>query len=231
LSTVNTENEALIVSIIPYFLEKEGFWFEQNINEILEARKTQSFFEDNLIFLERNQNYNFSQFLRKLDEMGYEKVLKVEGLGEFSQQGGIIDIFPINSSHAVRLDFFGNKVESIAKLPIETINEKEDKETLIKKLKRQKIYSQLGTLKPGDYLVHLDHGVGIFRQKITEAERKYYQLEYAAGDKLYVPEGLERKLSRYIGFSEPKISRLGSQVWQRTKRKIKEEVEKLAQEL
>jgi len=221
----------LIVSIIPYFLEKESFWFEQHINKILEARKTQSFFEDNLIFLEKNQNYNFSQFLRKLDEMGYEKVLKVEGLGEFSQRGGVIDVFPINSNYALRLDFFGNKIENIERLPVEISEEKEAKEILIKKLKRQRIYSQLGTLKSGDYLVHLDHGVGIFKQKIVEGEKNYYQLEYAAGDKLYVPDGLERKLSRYIGFSEPKISRLGSQVWQKTKKKIKEEVEKLAKEL
>ncbi len=225
----------LIVSIIPYFLEKESFWFEQHLNKILEARKTQSFFEDNLIFLEQNRNYNFSQFLRKLDEMGYEKVLKIEELGEFSQRGGVIDVFPINSNCAIRLDFFGNKIENIERLPIEISEEKEAKEILIKKLKRQKIYSQLGTLKSGDYLVHLDHGVGIFKQKVVERfveeKKNYYQLEYAAGDKLYVPEGLERKLSHYIGFSEPKISRLGSQVWQRTKRKIKEGVEKLAKEL
>ena len=224
-------NNIPIVSIIPYFLEKQVFWFEKNLKKILEARKTQSFFEDNLLFLEKNQTYNFSQFLRKLDEMGYEKVLKVESLGEFSQRGGIIDVFPVNLNFAIRLEFFGNKIETIEKLPVEVKNGKEAKEILIKKLKRQKIYSQLGTLKSGDYLVHLDHGVGIFRQKILQEEKKYYQLEYAAGDKLYVPEGLERKLSRYIGFSEPKISRLGSQLWQKTKKKVKEATEKLAKEL
>ncbi len=228
LSIIDT---LLIVSITPYFLEKQVFWFEKNLNKILEARKTQSFFENNLIFLEKDQKYNLSQLLRKLDEMGYEKVLKVEELGEFSQRGEIIDVFPINLNYAIRLDFFGNKIESISKLPLEIANEKEAKEILLKKLKRQKIYSQLSGLKSGDYLVHLDHGVGIFKQKVLEREKNYYLLEYAAGDKLYVPDGLERKLSRYIGFSEPKISRLGSQVWQKTKKEIKEEVEKFAKEL
>jgi transcription-repair coupling factor (superfamily II helicase) len=223
--------EVLIVSIIPYFLEKQAFWFEKTLNKILAARKTQSFFEDNIIFLEKNQSYNFSQFLRKLDEMGYEKVLRVEDQGDFSQRGGIIDIFPLNLNYAIRIEFFGNKIDAIEKLPIEIKNEKEAREDLIKKLKRQKIYSQLGTLKSGDYLVHLDHGVGIFRQKVVENGKNYYQLEYAAGDKLYVPEGLERKLSRYVGFVEPKISRLGSPLWQKTKRRVKEEAEKLAREL
>lgn len=67
-----------------------------------------------------------------------------------------------------------------------------------------------------------------------EADRviqDYYALEYAEDDKLYVPLGLERKLSRYIGLSEPKITRLGSNSWENTKKKIKEDVEKFAREL
>ena len=96
-------------------------------------------------------------------------------------------------------------------------DEKEVKERIKKKLKRQKIYFQLGTLKPGDYLVHLDHGVGKFVGHTSiphdREELMYYVLEYAAGDKLFVPVGLERKLSRYVGFEEPHISRLGSPFW------------------
>jgi transcription-repair coupling factor (superfamily II helicase) len=237
-------DKILICSIIPYFLEREGFWFQQNLNKILEARKTQSFFEENTIFLEKNQIYNFSQLLRKLDEMGYEKVLEVSEIGEFSHRGGIIDVFPINLNFAIRLEFFGNKIECLEKLPITIEDEKKAKEILKKQLKSQKLFSDLKGLKPGDYLVHLDHGIARF-SRIEKSQfpisnfktnskfqtQDYYVLEYAQGDKLYVPVGLERKLSRYIGFSEPKISRLGSLFWQRTKRKIKEETEKLAKEL
>jgi len=236
-------NSVLIVSITPYFLEKGFLWFERNINKILEVRKTQSFFEDNTLYLEKNQDYNFSQFLRKLDEMGYEKVLRVSEPGEFSQRGGIIDVFPINLNYALRFEFLGNKIENIERLPVEIEDEKTAKEILKKKLKSQKLFSDLKGLKQGDYLVHLDHGIGIYKQQfIIDPEGKpsasygagnqqYYQLEYAANDKLYVPVGLERKLSRYIGFVEPGISRLGSLIWQRTKKKIKEAAEKLAKEL
>ncbi len=224
-------NKVLIVGITPYFLERGNLWFEENLTKIIQARKTQSFFEDNTLFLEKNKEYKFSQFLRKLDEMGYEKVQKISEPGEFSRKGGIIDVFPINSNHALRIDFYGNLIDNIEKLPVEVENEKETKERIKRKLKRQKIYSQLGALKPGDYLVHLDHGIGIYNQKLTVDNRKYYQLAYAQNDKLYVPVGLERKLSRYIGFQEPKISRLSSPVWEKTKRKIKEETEKMAQDL
>ncbi len=233
LSRVTVE-KTLIVSITPYFLEKDFFWFEKNLKKILEARKTQSFFEDNTLYLERNQNYNFSQFLRKLDEMGYEKVLQVSEPGEFSQRGGVVDVFPINLDSAIRFEFFGNRIENIEELPIKIEDERKSKEILKKKLKSQKLFSDLKGLKSGDYLVHLDHGIGRFIDISLIHDReitRYYILEYAQGDRLYVPVGLERKLSRYIGFVEPKISRLGSPLWQRTKKKVKEEAEKLAKEL
>ncbi len=227
LSRTSFAGGVLIVGITPYFLEKGSFWFERNLNKILVARKTQSFFEDNTLFLEKGREYNFSQLLRKLDEMGYEKVLKVTELGEFSQRGGIVDVFPVNLNSAVRFDFLGNKIENIEKLPYQIKDEREAKERLKKKLKSQKLFSDLKGLKSGDYLVHLDHGVARF----SGIKQNYYTLDYAQGDKLLVPLGLERKLSRYIGFIEPKISRLGSSFWQRTKRKVKEETEKLAKEL
>ena len=219
--------QVLIVGITPYFLEKENFWFEENIKQILEARKTQSFFQDNTLYIERDQKISLSEVLRKLDEMGYEKVLEVSYPGEFSQQGGIVDVFPINLNYALRLDFLGNKIENIGQLPIKIEDENSAREILKKRLKSQKLFSDLKGLKSGDYLVHLDHGVAQF----LRFENNYYVLQYALGDKLYVPIGLERKLSRYIGFADPKISRLGSSLWQKTKKKIKEETEKLAQEL
>jgi transcription-repair coupling factor (superfamily II helicase) len=236
MNTTSNLDKLLIVGITPYFLEKQGFWFEENLEEILNARGTQNFFEDNIIFLEKDHSINFSQFLRKLDEMGYERVFKVSDPGEFSQRGGIIDVFPINIKNAVRLDFLGNEVDEIKILDVEITDEKKAREILKNKLKSQKLFSELKGLKPGDYLVHLDHGIGKFTgiekfQTAIEQSQDYYVLEYAEEDKLYVPVGLERKLSRYVGFQDPKVSRLGSSLWQKTKRKIKEEVEKLAKEL
>jgi len=224
-------DKVLIVSIIPYFLERENFWFEKNLKKILDARKTQIFWQENTLFLEKNLKISLYFLLRKLDEMGYEKVWQVSQIGEFSQRGGIVDVFPINLNFAVRIEFLGNKIENIFRLPIEIEDEKKEKEILKKRLKSQKIFSDLKGLKPGDYIVHLDHGIGIYNGQETINKEQYYVLEYAQGDKLYVPFGLERKLSRYIGFSEPKISRLGTLTWIKTKKKVKEEAEKFAKEL
>ncbi len=210
----------------------------------MEARKTQSFFQENIIIAEKNQEFNFSAFLRKLDEMGYEKVYQISEIGEFAQRGGVIDVFPINTAYAVRFEFLGNKIESIIELPAKIEDEARSKRILKKKLKSQEIFSDLENLKIGDYLVHLDHGIGRFAGTVShdfpssedvfpyeKKEQRYYLLEYAEGDRLYVPFGLERKLSRYISFIKPKVSRLGSPFWQKKKRKVKEDARRLAQEL
>ncbi|MBI1984578.1 MAG: DEAD/DEAH box helicase [Candidatus Wildermuthbacteria bacterium] len=226
-----TGNNLLIVAITPYFLEKGNVWFQENIKDILEARKTQQFFQENTRFLEKNQRCSLSELLRKLDELGYEKVFQVRDPGEFIIKGGIIEVFPINTDNAFRIEFAGNTIEEIEKLEISIADEKKSKEILKKRLKSQKLFSDLKGLKEGDFLVHLDHGVGIFRGLKTMREITYYLLEYASEDKLYIPLGLERKLSRYIGFENPRVSRLSSPFWIKTKRRIREEVEKLAREI
>ncbi len=224
-------NTILIVSITPYFLEKQVFWFQENVEQILQSVKTQSFFQDNIVFLKQGQTQQVSHLLRKLDEMGYERVFEVQNPGEFSQKGGVIDLFPINMLQAVRLDFLGNTLETIFLLDVKIEDEEKSRSVLQKRLASQKLFSDIKNLKPGDYLVHLDHGVGKFVGMETMAGESYYVLEYAKQDKLFVPVGLERKLSRYVGFSDPVVSRLGSELWQRTKRSIRQDVEKLAKEL
>ncbi len=221
----------LIVSLTPYFLEKEAVWFTENREKILSAQKSQTFFQDNTLYIEEGQRISISEILRKLDEMGYERVFDARDMGELSQQGGVLDIFPINLNHAVRLDFLGNTLERILVSDTSVEDEKKAKEILQKRLKSQKIFSDIKNLNAGDFLVHLDHGVGKFVGMEKLGEHEYYKLAYSHDDTLYVPVGLERKLSRYVGFADPGVARLGSTVWQTTKRKIKEEVEQLAKTL
>ena len=228
-------NEILIAAVTPYFLGKPRFWFAENKTKILNAAKIQTWWQDNILYLERNRLIYLSEILRKLDEMGYEKELSVSEPGEFKVQGGTLEIFPINKENGVRIVFWGNTIESIILLEHIITSETEEalKKRFLKRFTHQKEFSELGQLKPGDYIVHLDHGIGQYTgtQKAADNNKQYYVLQYASNDKLYVPEGLERKLSRYVGFTTPVISRLGSPLWERTRRKIKEETEKLAKEL
>ena len=92
-------------------------------------------------------------------------------------------------------------------------------------------------LIPGDYVVHIEHGIakfaGVTTMRTDSTEKEYLVLQYAAGDKLYVPTDQIDRVNRYIGASEqpPVLSRLGTQEWTRTKQRAREAVESIAQEL
>jgi len=95
----------------------------------------------------------------------------------------------------------------------------------------------LPQLAPGDYVVHIDHGIarfhGLARMSSDGMEREYLVLEYSAGDRLYVPTERMDRVSRYIGAGDqvPHLSRLRTPEWQRTKKRVKESVAEIAREL
>jgi transcription-repair coupling factor (superfamily II helicase) len=95
----------------------------------------------------------------------------------------------------------------------------------------------LPQLAPGDYVVHIDHGIarfhGLARRSSGGMEREYLVLEYAAGDRLYVPTERMDRVSRYVGAGDqaPHLSRLRTPEWQRTKKRVKESVAEIAREL
>ena len=92
-------------------------------------------------------------------------------------------------------------------------------------------------ISPGDYVVHVEHGIGKFTGVTTMGtngtKKEYLVLLYAAGDKLYVPTDQIDRVSRYIGATErpPVLNRLGTQEWTRTKQRTREAVESVAREL
>ena len=92
-------------------------------------------------------------------------------------------------------------------------------------------------VKPGDYVVHIEHGIGRFegltRMTIGGVEREYLLVSYAREDKLYVPVHQADRLSRYIGASDapPVINRLGTADWQIVKERARRAVAEIADDL
>jgi transcription-repair coupling factor (superfamily II helicase) len=92
-------------------------------------------------------------------------------------------------------------------------------------------------LKPGDYVVHSEHGVaqylGLREISQGDAQGDYMLLEYAAGAKLYVPLTRIDLISRFggAGDSKPSLDRMGGATWTRTKTRIKAKMRDMADEL
>ncbi|OGJ67845.1 transcription-repair coupling factor [Candidatus Peribacteria bacterium RIFCSPLOWO2_12_FULL_53_10] len=93
------------------------------------------------------------------------------------------------------------------------------------------------SLVPGDYVVHMEHGIGHFegmtQKEVDGTDREYLELTYAEGDKLFVPVDQADKLSKYVyeEGNEPVLTRLGTNDWKKVQSKLKEETQKIAAEL
>jgi transcription-repair coupling factor (superfamily II helicase) len=90
-------------------------------------------------------------------------------------------------------------------------------------------------LDPGDFAVHRIHGVGkyqgIVHRELAGSERDYLVIEYAKGDKLYVPSDAVGMVARYIGGDVPRVHRMGGSDWARATAKVKRAVRDMAGEL
>ncbi|HEY9073177.1 MAG TPA: transcription-repair coupling factor, partial [Desulfobaccales bacterium] len=97
--------------------------------------------------------------------------------------------------------------------------------------------SSLADLEEGDYIVHLDHGIGIYRGlvklSVGPQANDFLELEYLNGDRLYLPVDRLNLVQKYLGVegAEPRVERLGGKTWERTKGRVKKAVEKIAREL
>jgi len=95
----------------------------------------------------------------------------------------------------------------------------------------------LADLRVNDPAVHVDHGIGIYRGLLRRTaagtEGDYLVLEYAGGDRLFVPVEKMSRVQRYVASEEghAQLSRLGGTAWQRAKRKVQDDLLAMAQEL
>jgi transcription-repair coupling factor (superfamily II helicase) len=107
----------------------------------------------------------------------------------------------------------------------------------ISEVRKKQILSSLAELKPGDYMVHIDHGIGLYRGlqhiSITGVGGDFLLLEYAGKDKLYLPVDRLGLVQRYVGpeGSQPALDKLGGVGWEKSKGKARKNIEELAGEL
>ena len=106
-----------------------------------------------------------------------------------------------------------------------------------KKKKRKVDFSALTNLKKGEYVVHIDHGIGRFAGfgeiVVDSIKREYIFIEYEGGDSIYVPLDQADKITKYIsvGNTAPHLSSLKTGHWLKIRKKVAENAEKMAKEL
>jgi len=102
---------------------------------------------------------------------------------------------------------------------------------------RTKVIDSFIDLKPGDFIVHINHGIGKFlgieRVKSFDVEKDYISILYADDDKVFVPIEQLNFVQKYISgeFGNPKLDKIGAKGWSKTKQRVKESIEELARDL
>ncbi|MEW6235707.1 MAG: transcription-repair coupling factor [Candidatus Omnitrophota bacterium] len=97
--------------------------------------------------------------------------------------------------------------------------------------------ADLMDLKPGEFVVHIDHGIGRFtairRMTNDGVEGEFLELEYADNGVLYVPIDQVDKVGHYVGGenAQPALSKLGTKNWERAKARARQAIEDMAEEL
>ena len=118
-SDKTTGNEELTKSLNDLANNKEFIIF-LNSNEFQREIISKEKFVDSIMELQKNSEYNFDELISKLSKYNYQRNDFVEDVGDFSIRGGIIDLFPEHLNAPLRVEFFGDTIESIREFDITT---------------------------------------------------------------------------------------------------------------
>ena len=200
------------------------------------------------IKLYKQTHIDREEFVKKLVALNYVRADGIAQWGDFCIKGENILLYPSTFEYPVRIEFFGDEIERIVSVDTLSFKSIEQHNSIIiisqKKTKYSKSIfsaedpiSAFVDIEPGDFVVHVDYGIGKYIEKSVLQQGKKNQecvkLEYADGDILYVPITDLDKIQKYIFFNRknPKLSRLGTKTWQSTKIKIQKGVFQMAQEI
>lgn len=189
----------------------------------------------------RGQRLSPHETIRTLLTQGYQRVPKVSDPGDCALRGGILDLFPEGFEAPVRIELDHETVVQIRSvhpvtgqpflsheicivLPAKGLHPRTLR-TSAKHLflNEETPLDPFVDIRIGDFVVHVTHGIGRYLglKKVRVKDRivEHVALEYAEEDRLYVPLQELHLLQKYIGFEgrPPKLSRLGTRYWARTK--------------
>ncbi|MBN2286712.1 MAG: transcription-repair coupling factor [Tissierellales bacterium] len=182
------------------------------------------------IFLETSQEESARKLQQELYEKDCQVSLSYEGKEEVLSGQASVSVGTIEKG----LEFSDWKIKIISSKEIfgsQTIRKKTKK-----KYKASKIDS-FTDLKPGDYVVHEYHGIGVYsgieKVIVRNIQKDYLSLHYNGGDKLYVPVDQMGLVQKYIGSDsvKPKINRLSGSEWTKAKAKAQKMIDEMADEL
>lgn len=193
------------------------------------------------------QTIDVEEIIAELVSFHYRHAKEVIVEGDFCQRGEILDIFPSNFDGPIRIALNDTQIQSIASFNIKSGKAIwQHKIAIILPHKAPASKSPFNSDTPlnafvdiqkGDYVVHNHHGIGRFlgltHLEINKEKRDLLVIEYAGGDKLFIPQHDMNLVQKYISFQKkpPRLYKLGSKEWQKVRSGIEERLRRFAAEL
>jgi transcription-repair coupling factor (superfamily II helicase) len=179
----------------------------------------------------------FKEELASLVEGGFEIYIFAESDSQADRIGFILKDFPVKIvSESISSGFSLLEEKLICIQENEIFGRKKRVARSVKTAKSQVIDSFVD-LNPGDYVVHVNYGIGKFlgvkRIKAAGNERDYISLEYQGEETVFIPIEQVNLVQRYIGSkgARPRLDKIGGSVWEKKRSKVKKKVEDIADKL
>ena len=117
---ISPELKSIRISTLNAITNSKNNIIITNLMGFLRYLPTKKLWQDSIIKLNKNQDINKEELYKKLVSIGYENDTLVNKTGEVANRGYIIDIFPINTENPIRIEFWGDTIESIRYFDIES---------------------------------------------------------------------------------------------------------------
>lgn len=195
------------------------------------------------------QSIELERLFADLVAFGYKRQSLVAEPGDFASRGSVVDIFPGSFELPIRLELDNDILVSLKSFnPSSGQPLWQHRIAIILPFKKSPLtknfdfteefpLSNFVDIGVGDYVVHSQHGVGRFlgfeRIKRQDKFVNHLVIEYDLKEKLYVPVETMHLVQKYIAFAarRPKLYRLGSGEWKRTKERTRRGIQKMAWDL
>ena len=199
------------MSVIQAVLEQEQITVVLGFDAFMDALPAPEAVRSQAISIENGAFIDFQQVQRRLAQAGYDRESQVEGPGQFAVRGGILDIFPITEELPVRIELWGDEVDSVRTFDVES-------QRSVENLDRVLVYPCEDAKKEGagvsfldyfsaeDTILYLDEPVRLLEKgeavesEFVEAQAKRMESGYQVSDEemvLYHTPDIAKKMNRY----------------------------------
>ncbi len=177
--------------------------------------------------------------IRRLQQQGYQILIQFDNQSQSNRMSQLLQDYDVSFEPHIGVLHGGFRLDDV-RLCILTDHEifnRYKRKRYLFRFTPSEVLTDYQDLKPGDYVVHVDHGIGAFEgMKIIRLDGQDIEclsIRYANDDRIYVPTFQLQLVSKYVAEegASPNLHRLGSSKWNNTKRKAKQQIELVAADI